>query len=217
MIGLIFSPFVPFDVQLDTVPTMCFEQSRTRRSVKPLSATVPNLLFIPPSVLSSCAIGFVLPAGLGHPIGASRSQRSGGGTVGWGSWIPCSTTRCESGWRLSLPSRMRPCALQSCERVRAGRYSLRHHPAGALGPFSCRTAPGSKAVQETGVPVTHSCIFDHAHAKHAGRPCVRTARPAPLPQKGASLCLHDSSRGQSAWRINPPTWPACHASDRDSR
>ena len=64
-----------------------------------LSNTVPNLLVIPPSVLSSCAIGFVLPAGRSHPIGASRSQRSGGGTVGWGSWIPCSTTRCECGWR----------------------------------------------------------------------------------------------------------------------
>ena len=67
-------------------------------SVAVREASLGNL-FIPLSVLSSCAIGFVLPAGLGHPIGASRSQRSGGGTVRWGSWIPCSTTRCECGWR----------------------------------------------------------------------------------------------------------------------
>ena len=75
-----------------------------------------NLLFTPPSVLSSCAIGFVLPAGLGHPIGASRSQRSGGGTVGWGSWIPCSNTRCECGWRLSLP---KGCGPAPCDRANA--------------------------------------------------------------------------------------------------
>ena len=79
----------------------------------------------------------------------SRSHGSGGGTAGRGSWTLSGNGRCESGWRLSLPHGCDPCALLSCERVRAGRRSFRHHRAGALGPFSCTSAPGIKVVQET--------------------------------------------------------------------
>lgn len=155
-----------------------------------------SLVFIPLSVLSSCVIGFGVRAGFGHSIGASRSQGEGDGTAGWGSWTLCSSTWCESGWRLSLPQGCDPCALSSCERVRAGRRVLRHHPAGALGPFSCRTAPGTKAVQETGVPVTHSCSFDPPTQNTPDAPASAPCVPSPfLPRAHSCACvIRDSGK-----------------------
>ena len=149
-------------------------------AIAPIATQTPIRLFIPPSVLSSCVIGFVLPAGLGHPIGASRSQRSGGGTVGWGSWIPCSNTRCECGWRLSLP---KGCGPAPCDRANAS------GPGGipsviplqglwGLSPAGRRRA--ARRCRRRGCRLRTPASLTTPMQNPPDAP-VRTARPAPLP------------------------------------
>ena len=53
---------------------------------------------------------------------------------------------------------------------------------GLSGLSPARTAPGLKAVQETGVPVTHSCIFDPPMQNTPDAPASAPRVPSPFPK-----------------------------------
>ena len=148
-----------------------------------------SLLFIPLSVLFSCVIGFVVPAGPSHSIGVlGRTDRGAGqrdGVLG-----PCPVTvgaNAAGVCRFLTDAILAPCYRANGSGL-GGAYSV-ITVQGLSGPCLLHDSAGHQGGAGDGVPVTHSCIFDHQRQNPPDAPASAPHVPPPFSQKGASACL----------------------------